>query len=326
MKWSGMLAVTAASVLFVTTLGMAGLFHITTETGADTYVTPSDAPFIHGDDHHMIAWDYDEPNWFKIYVRFEIWPTLDTVATATLTCTTIDGQFPTGMTIWGLNDGDVGEFWDDSATVWFNAPANDAASATGFLSNATFLGEFGNITNAPGGTGEFSGDALKNFLNADTNAVATLMFASPNGFAFLATDENPFFPPPTLTVEVGSLGGDLDGNGFVGQSDLDIALGNWGQTVPPADPQADPDGDNFVGQNDLDAVLGVWGQTTPPSVPEPATVGMLALGGLALLRRKWRFRSRYTSGSGPTLGGLAVMRPRRGQCRAIASKFLWLEP
>jgi len=53
--------------------------------------------------------------------------------------------------------------------------------------------------------------------------------------------------------------GDLDGNGSVGQGDLDLVLDDWGQTVPPADPRADPSGDNFVGQIDLDYVLDHWG-------------------------------------------------------------------
>ncbi|MDZ4817740.1 MAG: hypothetical protein SGJ20_02070 [Planctomycetota bacterium] len=52
-----------------------------------------------------------------------------------------------------------------------------------------------------------------------------------------------------------SLEGDLDGDGFVGQSDLNLILGNWGQSVPPADPLADPDGSGSVGQGDLNKVL-----------------------------------------------------------------------
>ena len=81
------------------------------------------------------------------------------------------------------------------------------------------------------------------------------------------------------------LDGDLDGNGFVGQTDLDIVLGAWG-TMPPSDPRADPSGDGFVGQTDLDTVLGDWGQGVPPSVPEPATLAMLGLGGLAAIQRR----------------------------------------
>lgn len=84
-----------------------------------------------------------------------------------------------------------------------------------------------------------------------------------------------------------SLVGDLNGDGFVGQNDLDIVLANWCNT-PPIDLRADPSGDSLVGQTDLDAVLVAWGLAASPaqSAPEPATVSLLALGGLAAIRPK----------------------------------------
>ncbi|MEZ6192041.1 MAG: PEP-CTERM sorting domain-containing protein [Phycisphaerales bacterium] len=84
--------------------------------------------------------------------------------------------------------------------------------------------------------------------------------------------------------------GDLNSDGFVGIADLNIVLGNWNQNVTPGDPTlGDPSGDGFVGITDLNKVLGNWNAGTPPTaaaVPEPATLGMIALGGLAMLRRR----------------------------------------
>ncbi|MDZ4818120.1 MAG: lamin tail domain-containing protein [Planctomycetota bacterium] len=90
------------------------------------------------------------------------------------------------------------------------------------------------------------------------------------------------------------LDGDLDSDGFVGQSDLNLILGNWGQDVPPANPLADGDASGSVGQGDLNLVLSGWGQGTPPpnvaAVPEPATFVLLGLAGVGLLAVRVRNR------------------------------------
>ncbi len=82
--------------------------------------------------------------------------------------------------------------------------------------------------------------------------------------------------------------GDLDGDGFVGITDLNVVLSNWNQFVPPGDPAADPSGDGFIGIEDLNIVLGNWNAgTLPPTsaVPEPATLMLLMLGGALSLSR-----------------------------------------
>jgi len=84
--------------------------------------------------------------------------------------------------------------------------------------------------------------------------------------------------------------GDLDGDGFVGITDLNIVLGNWNQNVPPANPAADPSGDGFIGIEDLNVVLGNWNAGTPPgdtaNIPEPTTLMLLLVGSAVLSHRK----------------------------------------
>ncbi|MEZ6192654.1 MAG: PEP-CTERM sorting domain-containing protein [Phycisphaerales bacterium] len=86
------------------------------------------------------------------------------------------------------------------------------------------------------------------------------------------------------------LTGDLEGDGFVGISDLNAVLGNWNQNVTPGSLiQGDPSGDGFVGIEDLNTVLGNWNAGTPPAgaaVPEPASLAVLGMGVSLVFRRR----------------------------------------
>ena len=84
--------------------------------------------------------------------------------------------------------------------------------------------------------------------------------------------------------------GDADGSGKVDGDDLSLLLANWGSGTRWE--QGNFNSDDTVNEDDLSLLLANWNQGTPSMdgeiIPEPATLGLLVLGGLALIRRRRR--------------------------------------
>ncbi len=92
----------------------------------------------------------------------------------------------------------------------------------------------------------------------------------------------------------GAMLGDSGGDNKVGAADLGDLTSNWGKTGRIW-MQGDFNGDGRVNAADLGDLATNWGKTgfapgaAPPEVPvpEPATVALLSLGSLGVIRRKW---------------------------------------
>jgi hypothetical protein len=89
--------------------------------------------------------------------------------------------------------------------------------------------------------------------------------------------------------EVGPLIGDLDGDSFVGISDLMIILRHWNQAVTPGDLlNGDASGDGTVGIDDVNVVLGNWNVGSPLPVQRDMQLG-INLSQVNYYNREWVF-------------------------------------
>jgi hypothetical protein len=185
--------------------------------GADAFVLANNANSNFGNDSAIRV--KNAPGTFnrKGYFRFD----LSAVGAAPLTdatLTLIIGNSGTGtavtgtqtFSVYGLLNGNPGETWGESTITWNNAPANDTSSGSGVLATASLLGQFSFTGNGIAGTPvTLSGTALDNFLNADTNDLATFILVrttfDPNAGGWVhnfAAQEHTSLAPPTLDVTV----------------------------------------------------------------------------------------------------------------------------
>ncbi|MEM7681045.1 MAG: peptidylprolyl isomerase [Planctomycetota bacterium] len=84
-------------------------------------------------------------------------------------------------------------------------------------------------------------------------------------------------PAPTIPS-------DFNGDGTVDLIDFDILASNFGTVGGKA--QGDANGDGVVTLLDFDVLAQEFGSSLPAAVPEPASASLLALAGLAALRRR----------------------------------------
>jgi len=103
-----------------------------------------------------------------------------------------------------------------------------------------------------------------------------------------STGQNPTFHAMAVVAEavVPEPGlGDADFDGDVDDDDLSLLLANWGSETAGWG-QGEFNSTLPVDDDDLSLLLANWTGPLPAAVPEPATIGLIALGGLALLRGK----------------------------------------
>ena len=89
------------------------------------------------------------------------------------------------------------------------------------------------------------------------------------------------------TGDAACIMGDVNCSGLVDDDDLSLLLANW--NIGTTWGTGDLNENGTVNDDDLSLLLANWGAgsaAAPEAVPEPMTITLLALGGLALIRRR----------------------------------------
>jgi len=129
----------------------------------------------------------------------------------------------------------------------------------------------------------FDGDAGQTH-DGDFLSVTTNLTCGSAGYSVAVADGD------WIATFTGLTAGDANADHKVSIGDLSIMAGNWNQcgfTNGYAD--ADFNCDGCVGIGDLSMMAGTWGWELPGggvAIPEPATLSLLCLGGLAVIRRR----------------------------------------
>jgi hypothetical protein len=127
----------------------------------------------------------------------------------------------------------------------------------------------------------FYGDELRRVVTFNGEADLSVLTGQTIVLRFMIDDGQLY------AFEIADLLSDLNGDGFIGENDLDIVRAHWGQTVTPGKKlHGDPSGDGFVGGADLDLVRAHWGEGTTPTfsgVPEATSLVHLWFGAIVLV-------------------------------------------
>jgi hypothetical protein len=186
-----------------------------TGSGADTFLSndgqnAASAPTtVHGADTSMTLRNLPATRARLPMVRFDISTLTGTGAKLTVTVSSDDTGGTQPFTLYGLNDGNAGENWDEVATSYSNAPGVDNSAALGdYVLDAAQVTSLLSVDVDGSQTAPydvtFSGAALDAFLAADSDNLVTFFISNDNGsgktYTMMTKEDSAATPPSLMTV------------------------------------------------------------------------------------------------------------------------------
>ncbi len=235
------------------------------------------------------------------------------------------------MIIYGLNDGDAEESWDEGTITWNTTPGltpnptYDPVLTTDGQVDTLRWTELGYWTPMGPGSGGTTTEFSTTYLSTENPAGWTddeAAFADEYGevdpnfnsnlVSFLQADTD---GQVSLLFMISERLGPANG-GSVGIRTKEWVLANSGLTTPSivmefADGslEGDLNGDGFVGLDDLDIVLGAWNQNVPPADPaaDPSGDGFVGLDDLDVVLNNWNAGTPPVTSTVPEPTGITLL-------------------
>jgi hypothetical protein len=186
-----------------------------TFTGADTFVRRNNSTTNYG---NAIFLDSKNDNGSSgandrvVYLKFDISELSDLVGSATLSLTLKTAVNPATSTyhFYGIPDLATGEDFEETALTYSTAYGTSSIGSDAGLVTTSFV-DLGTLqvtgtAGAAGATLNFSSEAFRNFINADTNNILSIAFVNDTTTGggqveFQSKENTGGFAPPTLTLE-----------------------------------------------------------------------------------------------------------------------------